>query len=276
MNVQEITLKGFGGELAAKRWPGEGENFLALHGWLDNAGTFDGLAPLLPELDLVCLDLPGHGHSYHRPAGTPYHFVDWVPEVFCAADALGWDHFSLLGHSMGAAIASLAAGTFPDRISNLILIEGIGPFASPDEQAPEQLRKALLHQPSDRKFYYPTELAAIERLGKRDLEPHSAHSLAKRALRSGEQGWYFNYATEARAPSRQRLSEAQVRAFLEEITCPTLLLRAKNGLEAPETYRERHEFVSQITTLDLEGRHHLHLDTPEVVVEPIRTFLEDL
>lgn len=274
MIVQEISLKGSGGELAAKRWPGSGERVLALHGWLDNAGTFDGLAPLLPETDLVCLDMPGHGLSYHRPPGVIYHFVDWVPEVFCAADALGWERFSLLGHSMGGAIASLAAGTFAERISKLILIEGIGPFSSPDREAPALLRKALLYRPSQGKQYYPTELAAIDRLAKRDLERHSAEALAKRALQKSDDGWFFSYAPEARLTSRQRLSETQVRAFLEEITCPTLLIQAKDGLKASEAYHERHKFVSNITILELEGRHHLHLDTPEVVAQPIREFLE--
>ncbi|MCA9779175.1 MAG: alpha/beta fold hydrolase, partial [Candidatus Eremiobacteraeota bacterium] len=136
MSVEEFELQGYSGTLAAKRRRGGELPVLALHGWLDNAGTFDGLASHLQGLDLVCLDLPGHGHSYHRPAGTPYHFVDWVPEVFCAAKSLGWERFVLMGHSMGAGIASLAAGTFPERIEKLILIEGIGPFASPDEEAP--------------------------------------------------------------------------------------------------------------------------------------------
>ena len=38
-----------------------------MHGWLDNAATYDRIAPLLPELKLVSLDFHGHGFSiiYH-------------------------------------------------------------------------------------------------------------------------------------------------------------------------------------------------------------------
>ena len=50
-----------------------GTQWLALHGWLDNAGSFDTLAPQLvsacPRHALLCLDYPGHGRSSHLPPG---------------------------------------------------------------------------------------------------------------------------------------------------------------------------------------------------------------
>ena len=274
MNFKEIVLPGAQGPLAAKRWNGGELPVLALHGWLDNAGSFDGLAPLLTGCDVVCLDFPGHGLSYHRPAGTPYHFVDWVPEVFAAADALGWDRFSLIGHSMGAGVATLAAGTFPQRVSSLVLIEGLGPFTHPDEESPAQLAKSLLFKPSNKRLYYSTREKAVERLAFRELEPHSAQALAERALREDENGWYFHYAQEVRAPSRQRLSEAQVRAFLEKIACPTLLILGKNGLKAPPSYSGREQAVSNLKTITLQGKHHLHLDTPELPAPTILAHLQ--
>ncbi len=61
----------------AKVWgrPGSGLPVLALHGWQDNAGTFDKLMELLPEdLYVVCLDFAGHGHSSQYPPGLIYHY----------------------------------------------------------------------------------------------------------------------------------------------------------------------------------------------------------
>jgi alpha-beta hydrolase superfamily lysophospholipase len=49
----------------------------AVHGLLDNAGSFEPLVQLLPPGHvLTCLDLPGHGRSSHLPPGTNYHLLD--------------------------------------------------------------------------------------------------------------------------------------------------------------------------------------------------------
>ena len=170
---------------------------------------------------------------------------------------------------MGAGVATLAAGTFPQRISSLALIEGLGPFTNPDEEAPAQLAKSLLFKPSTKRLYYSTREKAVERLAFRELEPHSAQALAERALREDENGWYFHYAQEVRAPSRQRLSETQVRAFLKEIICPTLLILGKDGLKAPPSYSEREQAVADLEVLTFPGKHHLHLDTPQAIAPSI-------
>jgi len=74
-------------KLAAKQWGNPaGMPVLAIHGWLDNAGTFDHIAPLLPDLNLVAIDLPGHGLSEHRPMGTNYHFIDYIQWVCTVVD----------------------------------------------------------------------------------------------------------------------------------------------------------------------------------------------
>ncbi len=89
---------------------------LALHGWLDNAASFAPLATHLHGHRLIALELPGHGRSAHLPAGAFVHYgmADYVAAVLAAADALELDTFDLLGHSLGAGIASLVAAAAPD------------------------------------------------------------------------------------------------------------------------------------------------------------------
>ncbi|MGL4692583.1 MAG: alpha/beta fold hydrolase, partial [Stenotrophomonas maltophilia] len=108
MTLQPFSLPVAGSTVAGLRSPVSGGlRVLALHGWLDNAASFVPLAAQLPELELVAIDLPGHGHSAHLPPGTQYNTPGAICHVLDVADALGWDRFVLLGHSMGAGIASL-------------------------------------------------------------------------------------------------------------------------------------------------------------------------
>lgn len=60
------------------KWYGSRDEqpMLALHGWLDNCGTFDRLIPLLPtKIPVFSIDLPGHGRSSHFPVRF---FVEFI------------------------------------------------------------------------------------------------------------------------------------------------------------------------------------------------------
>uniref|UniRef100_A0A8C3SHU6 AB hydrolase-1 domain-containing protein n=1 Tax=Chelydra serpentina TaxID=8475 RepID=A0A8C3SHU6_CHESE len=81
--VSELKFPVPWGHIAAKAWGSpQGHPVLCLHGWLDNANTFNRLIPLLPkDYCYMAMDFGGHGLSSHRPAGFPYHFLDYVSEV---------------------------------------------------------------------------------------------------------------------------------------------------------------------------------------------------
>ena len=142
--MKEISLTTARGRITALRGGDPaGPRVLALHGWLDNAASFLPLSTPLAHCDLVALDLPGHGGSEHRQPGYDYAFVDWIHDGFDALDALGWDRASLLGHSMGGAIATLMAASLPARVERLALIEALGPVSGKAEEAGARLRQAV-------------------------------------------------------------------------------------------------------------------------------------
>ena len=50
--------------LASKEWGRSGYlPVIALHGWLDNAASFDRMLPFMENLHVIALDLAGHGRS---------------------------------------------------------------------------------------------------------------------------------------------------------------------------------------------------------------------
>lgn len=117
---------------------------LALHGWLDNSNSFVPLAQHLSgKYHIVAFDHIGHGHSSHIPRGANYSFAKHVSTTKHVFDSLGWDKCHLIGHSMGAGIASVYAAAYPDSVKTTTLIEGFGPITRPVESSVEYMRKAI-------------------------------------------------------------------------------------------------------------------------------------
>jgi pimeloyl-ACP methyl ester carboxylesterase len=281
MTARDLTIELPHLRIAAREWgPADGPPVLALHGWLDNAASFDRLAPLLPKLHLVALDLAGHGRSQHRHPSVVHHFIDWAPEVITLADHFGWRSFNLIGHSMGAGISTLIAGTFPDRVQRLVLLEGAGPLAADAARAPAQLASALEDEAraaaaSPRLF--PDLDAAVEaRLRDSDLDTGAARLLVERGSETVEGGVRFTHDPRLRTRSRTRLTENQVLAFLSAITCPVLAVRALQGWPFPmDVVMNRLRHIADLETAEIEGGHHVHLTHPERVATIINRFLLD-
>ena len=82
-------------DLAVRRWGKEGdEPIIALHGWMDNAASYDRIAPSLVGYCVYALDFPGHGLSSHRPVGACYNIWDYVADEETADVDLIFDNVS--------------------------------------------------------------------------------------------------------------------------------------------------------------------------------------
>eukprot|EP01137_Pigoraptor_chileana_P017457 Opistho-2@6208 len=225
-----ITLPS-GLRIAAKSWgPTDGKPFLGLHGWLDNSNTFDALAPLLPkDVNLVAIDLPGHGLSDHKPAGTSYMHADWLYNVRSVVDVLGWNRFSFMAHSMGAGIASMFTGTFPSRVDSVVLIEGIAPFFKSEREAADQLAKgieSLIALEGRKPKVYASRDECIAKLmhNYRSVTRESAEILCERSVRDVEKGGAcFAHDTRLKASSPVMFSKTQVTNVLARVDCPCTL-----------------------------------------------------
>ncbi|GAB4348539.1 MAG: alpha/beta fold hydrolase [Gammaproteobacteria bacterium] len=276
--VREIEIQTRFLRFGARLWgPPEGEPVLSLHGWLDNAASFDFLAPLLPGKRIVAVDMAGHGRSQHRPDGVHYHFIDFVPDILAVADSLGWNRFSMVSHSLGAGVSAVLAGTVPERVERLVLIEGLGPWSGTAESTPGRLAEAshqLLHKKRRRAPGYPSlEQAAEARRKVGDLSREAALTLAGRGTKKLNDQWIWRSDPRLTYRSPIYLTEEQVCAFLSRIEAPTLLIRGETGLDAPQQrWEARARVVPDIECLTLPGGHHLHMESPQPVAEAINRF----
>lgn len=252
---------------------------LALHGWLDNAASFFALAPRLNNVHIVALDMAGHGKSAHRPGQMAYTPWDDINDILAVADYLGWDRFVLLGHSRGAIIGTLAAGTFPERFIALGLVEGFLPEPACPEDAPKQLASAIQGLRVQQKkipSVYPDISIAIKarERGMFPLGHEAAKALTERGVVAQSEG--FSWSTDPRllAPSMVKLSREYLHAFVNHVSVPVKLLLADGGL--PTFYTNYLQEVEQFAHVDYEvlpGGHHLHMEQEvDLVAEKFNEF----
>lgn len=276
--------------LEGNTWPAQAsaENkrpVLMLHGWLDNSLTFVKLAPELTGLaDVHAVDLAGHGHSGHRPAGQNYLLMDyvadlaeWVDTHFCDSDD---SKVTLVGHSLGGIVSSLYAAAFPERVHKLVMIDSIGPISRPVSDTIPQLRKAIRKRlaGSGRAVIYPSVAAAAKARegGLSPLSPEAALTMTPRNMKPEGEGFVWRTDPRLRHPSSLMMTEEQVRAALQSIETPTLFLEAEDGLLAKhrDFLEGRCHSIDQLKIVQIPGGHHCHLEGDvRPVADAINRFL---
>jgi pimeloyl-ACP methyl ester carboxylesterase len=251
---------------------------LALHGWLDNALSFQPVAEYLNDYYIVAIDITGHGLSSHRSHGAHYHLIDFAYDVHELVASQGWQTFILMGHSMGGIISTIYASCFPEHVSKLISIESFGPMTKDTQSSPSQLRDSILSrlkaQQSEAKHPISLERTVEARAKVGDIKLESARLLITRNIRQQNNQLFFTTDRRLRTFSSLRMTELQAEAFVRNIQCPTLVITGSQGYESMrDTLQKRLGWVENLTVALCEGHHHLHMDNPQSVATKIVDFL---
>ncbi len=104
------------------------ETVVLLHGFGGHHDVWYDIQPALAaRARVVAYDLPGHGRSLRYPGAGPAHVAAKAILADLGARGIARAHFA--GHSMGGAIAVLAALRAPETVASLTLIApgGFGP-----------------------------------------------------------------------------------------------------------------------------------------------------
>ena len=288
---QEITFQVPWGVIAAKAWgPEDGQPFIGLHGWLDNANTFDKLAPLLPEnIRFVAIDFPGHGRSSHRWPGMGYDHFQYVADVKKIVSQLGWERFSIIGHSMGGFVGSLYAGCFPNEVENLVLIDYGGPPPRFGNNAADMLARYATRmsnmKPASPRVYESVESAAARREEAVDgntLSKGDALLITKRGTRVTKDGVIFSHDPVVKRRFHTFCPpEVSVKFILSSIKCVLLVLQGTARVYMDEDHKKGLEdrvilicqHAKSHMWKSIQGGHHFHLDNPEQTAKEIKQFL---
>ena len=310
-------------EIAGKRWTPRGSSSgsprrrrrvgLGVHGWCDSAASFDLLAPELvgtgpPMLDeFVAIDLPGHGKSSWRSRDANYAHIDYLYDLQELVTEMGWvvpspgeegegvgeegvvapdTDLTVVGHSMGASVSMLFAGSWPQALDSLVLVEGLGPFSFRDEEAADVSRSFLASRTKYLKGYsaprvYDSLDEMVDRLSMSlvqsgDMDPipkPAAEILVARAAISSPDGSGFMWRSDPRLrmSAPWRFSETAVTSFLTSVQVPTLVIRGDRGWPFPSEIAEsRLASLARVVDVHLPGSHHLHLEiAPQIAHDHI-------
>ncbi len=259
-----------------------GRPIIALHGWLDNAASFAPLAEYLHfERPFFALELPGHGHSEHRPQSANYHLVDNTLDVLAFVDSVCESgEFDIIGHSLGGIVATLIAASVSERVRHLVLLDSLGPLTDDIENVLPQLKKAVKRAAALRNSKlntYPSkEVAAKARMagvGKISIE--AARTLVDRGTREVEGGYVWSSDPRLLEPSLLRFSEAQVAAIMGGIECPVQLVVGEDGyFRQYEAISKRLAYIKNLEQHRVAGGHHFHMEGDiERTAEIIHAFL---
>ncbi|MEO2176638.1 MAG: alpha/beta hydrolase [bacterium] len=117
-------------------------DLVILHGMRDHALSMVGIAQSLDDYHVIALDLRGHGQSENPGV---YTMVQFVADVHALIEHCQLDRPVLIGHSLGGHIAGRYAAIYPQQVSKLVLLDGMGPPVDVDggEQEPAELRARL-------------------------------------------------------------------------------------------------------------------------------------
>ena len=111
-----------GRRLSVECWPGDGAPLVLLHGLLDCAVGWKHLAEVMHR-PCYAIDLPGFGDS-DRP--TRNRVSAYAEDVQAALAALEVHDFTLVGHSLGGAVATELAERLRDDVAALVLMAPVG------------------------------------------------------------------------------------------------------------------------------------------------------
>lgn len=303
----EISIKTPYGHLAAVEWGNRGapNKILCMHGWLDNAGSFERLIPFILDHNendkryhIVALDQSGVGHSSHKPPGADYTDFSNVLDMRRVIQHLKWDKVILMSHSYGSHLSFLYCCVFPNQIDAFISID----LAQPVTRQIRNWNLAIANSIDDHfksEYHHeddPTtnikvpvysEIDAIKRLmdgHSNSLTRESAKVLLKRGAKKQRWGFTFNRDVRHRHLSLEfRPDDEAMLKYMADTFSPKLfIIRAKRSpYHRPEELRLKYyEFFEKncpiFRDVVLDGTHHLHMNDPEIVSATVNQFLETI
>ena len=213
--------------LATHEWPGRGPAIVAIHGLTSNHTAWYPIADALGGSHrLIAYDLRGRGDSEKPPKG--YSLAEHAADLLGLLDHLGLRRATLMGHSLGAHIAVRFASLHPERVETLVLFDGgLDVRAEVFDSIAPAVARLGVEFPSLEAFLGMLKgLPMLAGCWNDYLVRHFTYDVEP-GPGGGVRSKVPKHAIEEEAANLQR---TRLWAWHHQITAPTLLFRAPDGL----------------------------------------------
>lgn len=232
-----------------------------LHGLAGSGREFLPTARALSGRKVILVDQRGHGMSTRLPSDTSREA--YVRDVVVVIDCETSDPVHLVGHSMGAHTAMLAAAARPDLVRTLVLLEcGEGSGNNQEHAALGEYFRSWPVPFADR-------AAAVKFLGDGPLQRAWVEDMEYQG-----DGLHPQFDPEVMISALIPLAEPRWEEW-SSVQAPTLVVYAGDGMFTEE---QKSRFIGRgndVTRIDLAGgSHDAHLDAFEQWIEALTGFLE--
>jgi pimeloyl-ACP methyl ester carboxylesterase len=210
--------------------------------------------------------------------------IDYVLDVAQLLEQLQLFPITIIGHSLGGAIACQYSGVYPERVKHLVAIEGLGPPPGHVRRGPahERMREWITQMRSyagrhARRYASLEEAVQRMRDANKRLTAEQAHHLTLQGTYRNEDGtytWKFDNYVRSQSPYEFNVDEA--RSIWQRITCPTLLLRGTESWATDPTLDGRASAFQCVRCVNITGAGHwVHHDQLEEFLRVGRAFLQE-
>ena len=257
-------------------------SIVALHGWLDNSASLVPLAEAMPSWHWNLVDLSGHGLSSHRSIDSAYHFVEWLHDIDLLVRRISEAHgpVIILGHSLGAALATILTAAIPERVKALVSIDGLGGLADEEGRRLQHLRQHLEDRyaaltRSRIADYESLDYMVALRQRAAPLPESIAKTVVQRNAIELESGrWTWRSDPRLRMASAFRLGEDFYQELMNQIDLPVLAFFAhQNGVLNFPAQAKRLLGTPLGKAVFVEGSHHFHATDPAFTAAEVEKFL---
>jgi pimeloyl-ACP methyl ester carboxylesterase len=265
-----------------------------LHGMRDHALSMLLLGERFQGYRIIAPDLRGHGDSDNSSSYAMVHFLADLLAVF---EHYGLTKAIVIGHSLGGHICVRFSSLYPELISQLVLLDGLGPprlkaLSDYDAMRNEQWRLAMRGQLDYDPVHRPMKSAdeALQKLHRNNplLTIDDARSLAEAGVVTTDAGVFWKWDPRVEM-IWSTFSTVENEENFDLISSPVLLVTgsrslgywvARNILQAEDEaaydkaleQRER-LFKNAASIVIPDAGHMLHFDQPETLAREIRDFL---